>query len=143
MRRTGKFSDRYEGPYIISKQLGDVNYVLNKPEQHINMVVHINRLKPFKQPERIKKWIIYPEQNIILKTKNTETTTPLKITQINNKKYPKSILKKTTKTPDLDENFYLDRLFTETAINPRKLRRANPANNNQYDLRRNIRKPAR
>ncbi len=82
MRRTGKFSDHYEGPYIISRQLGDVNYALNKPGQDINMVVHINRLKPFKQPETIKtteELIIYPEQSIKSKSGNTETTTPFKI----------------------------------------------------------------
>ncbi len=66
-----------------------MNYVLNKPGQDVNMVAHINRLKPFKQPETIKtreKSIIYPEQKIKSKTENTETATPLKTTQSNNKK---------------------------------------------------------
>ena len=45
----GKFHFRWDGPYTIIKKLSDVNYVIRKDGSLTDIVIHINRIRKFKE----------------------------------------------------------------------------------------------
>ena len=85
-RRTGKFHDKFQGPYIIVKKIGDVNYVLCEPKnENIRFIVHVNRIKPY---EKYRAKRIQTETELGKRKDQPEQINP-------GKNQPKSILKKT------------------------------------------------
>lgn len=52
--RENKFSNRYEGPYKIIKQIGPFSYLINMPKhgKFINSPVHTDQIKPFYNREQ-------------------------------------------------------------------------------------------
>jgi len=53
--QTGKFYNRFDGPFVIEEKLSDVNYLIRRPEDEHTFVVHINRMYKWKGSEHKKR----------------------------------------------------------------------------------------
>ena len=49
--QTGKFYMRWDGPFVIDDKLSELNYVIRRPTSNTTQLVHINRLKLWKENE--------------------------------------------------------------------------------------------
>ncbi len=51
MRLRSKFDPRWLGPYVVTRKLGRLNYVVRLHDRNDEFVVHVNRMKPFPKRE--------------------------------------------------------------------------------------------
>lgn len=125
MRLRSKFDPRWIGPYVVTRKISSLNYCVRKKDTDTEYVVHVNRMKLFKERS------IDTEKMDLTPTEGKRTTIALKIKERFN---PETISK--AKKPRRNVNSVSDDNNKEN-IDPSR------STKTRYSLRNTITKPIR
>jgi hypothetical protein len=81
MRLRSKFSPRWDGPYVVTRKMGSLNYTVRRETENFGLanselVVHVNRMKLLPPKKKINQKKNYIDTNLQELNRETVIQTP-------------------------------------------------------------------